>query len=193
MTNRARYLGLPLTMSTPDNKQSLRKQLKQKLRSTFSTKSRNLDVPDAGPTGDSASTTPHSVSPAHNNSRVDLVQETDIVNPPSTVQGLTGIGELISYTWCFDQALKSPRRSWIRYGRSCTYKLPTSRQYPRKFYVGNINWRRYVLDPCISHKPYDRSQVVVSSIAPPINASFLAAQTRENSPSDGPRVMGSGD
>jgi len=91
--------GLPLTMSTPpDNKRSLSKQLKQKLRSAFSvTKSRNLDVPDAEPTSTSAATMPHSASPAHNNSRVDLVRETVIVNPNPTAQGVTGIGELIDY------------------------------------------------------------------------------------------------
>ena len=146
-------LGLPLTMSVPpDNKRSLRKQLKQKLRSAFSvTKSRNLDVPDAGPTSTSAAATSHSVSPAHNNSRADLVQETVIVNPPSTVQGPTGIGELIGYGWCSDQAL-NPRRSWIQCGNPCAYKLSTPRQYSRKSYIGDINRRRCVLDRCISPK-----------------------------------------
>ena len=98
-------LGLPLTMLTPpDNKQSLRKQLKQKLHSAFSVKSRNLDVLDAGPTSTSTIATPHLVSPTLN-SRVDLAQETLIVHPPSTVQGLTGIGGLISYAWYLNQAL----------------------------------------------------------------------------------------
>ena len=60
-------LGLPLTMSTPpDNKQSLRKQLKQKLHSAFSVKSHNLDVLDAGPTSTSTVATPHLVSPTLN-------------------------------------------------------------------------------------------------------------------------------
>jgi hypothetical protein len=43
-----RYLGLPLAMSTPpNNERSPRKWFKQKIRSVFPSKSRNLDVPDA--------------------------------------------------------------------------------------------------------------------------------------------------
>ena len=116
MTNRARYLGLPHTMSTPpNNERLLGKRFKQKLRSVFSSKSRNLDVPDARPTSTnvpSTATTPFSVSSAHgNNSRVHFVQETVVVNPHPTVQVLTGIGELISYAECFDQAINPPSRS----------------------------------------------------------------------------------
>ena len=145
----------PLTMSTPpDDKRSLRKQLKQKLRSAFLvTESRNLDVPDAGSTNTSGATTPFSVSSAHSNkSRVHLVQETDIVIPNPTAQGVTGIGEPISHM-CFDQALNPPHKSWIQCGCSCAYKLSTSRQYPRKSYVKNINGRRCVLDLRILPKP----------------------------------------
>jgi hypothetical protein len=119
--------GLPLTMSTPpDNKRSLRKQLKQKLRSAFSvTKSRNLDVPDAGPSTSAATgaTTPHSVSPAHSNPHVDLVQETVIVNPnPTSAQVVTGVGELIGYALVLrsspqpsSQIMDPMRRSTFRF------------------------------------------------------------------------------
>lgn len=154
-----RYLTLPLTMSTsPDKERLLGKRFKQKLRSVFSSKSRNLDMPDARPTSanvpSSATLTPLSVSSTHSDtSRVHLVQETDIVNPHSTVQGSMSIGALISYLSCFDQALDLPPRSWIRCGRSCAYKLFASQRDPRKSCVENINGRRYVLDPCISCKP----------------------------------------
>ena len=40
---------------------------------------------------------------------MDLAQETLIVHPPSTVQGLTGIGGLISYAWYLNQALNPPQ------------------------------------------------------------------------------------
>jgi hypothetical protein len=102
MTNRARYPGLPLTMSTPpNNERLLGKRFKQKFRSVFSSKSRNSDVPDARPTSTglpSTAATTFSVTSAHsNNSRVHLIQETVIVNPHPILQVLTGIGELISY------------------------------------------------------------------------------------------------
>ena len=96
-----------IDMSTPpDGEQSLRKRLKQDLRSLFSSKSRassrssrNLDAPDARPTNTSVPSTstsaPLSVSPAHSTSRAHLGSEAVIVNPPSTVPGLTGIGELV--------------------------------------------------------------------------------------------------
>jgi len=148
--------GLPLTMSTPpENERLLGKRFKQKLRSVFSSKSRNLDVPDARPTSTnvpSTATNPVVVASTHSNSRVHPVQETIIENSHSTVEGSTDIGKLFSCPSCFDQALKSPR-SWIRCGHSCAHKPSTSRQYPRKSCVGSTNARRYVLDPFISSKP----------------------------------------
>ena len=147
-----------IAMSAPqdDERSSKRQRLKKQIRSLFSSKSQassrstNLDVPNTNVPSTSASTS-LAVSPAHSSSRVDLIVENVVMNPPSTLPGSMGIGELNSYASCIDQTLNQPaRRSWPRNGRNRDYNLSTFRQHPKQSYAGNGNAKKYVLDPCVS-------------------------------------------
>ena len=143
------FLIFIITMSTPSNdERSLKKRLKRKLRSLFPSKStessgsRNLDAQATQPIATNVPSTtasPLSASPAHRTSRVDIVSENVILNPPSTLAGPLDTGELVQLMPRVLIERSTPaRRSWTRYGRT-PHKLSTSRQNPRQPSVRKSN------------------------------------------------------